>query len=165
MLCHRRFGDDIHLPGSCRLRTAFDGRYASLAITARSGYWPRAASWHLTRPLLAPKAVAVRTAMIAPRSVSTPDAQRSCWPPSAMVTGESNSPALAGLCLPEMGMRLPQDVVCEDPQRAAVACVPAFSYAFQPIVDVVAREVYSYEALIRGRANEPAFRVLPPASD
>ena len=77
-----------------------------------------------------------------------------------MVTGESNSPALAGLRLPEMDMRLPQDVVCEDPRRAAVACVPAFSYAFQPIVDVVAREVYSYEALIRGRANEPAFRVL-----
>jgi EAL domain-containing protein (putative c-di-GMP-specific phosphodiesterase class I) len=38
--------------------------------------------------------------------------------------------------------------------------VPAFSYAFQPIVDTVAREVFSYEALIRGSANEPAFRVL-----
>lgn len=56
-------------------------------------------------------------------------------------------------------MRLRQGVVCEDSQRVAVACVPAFSYAFQPIVDVVAREVYSYEALIRGRANEPAFHV------
>jgi len=59
-----------------------------------------------------------------------------------------------------MDMRLPQGVVCEDPQRVAVAGAPAFSYAFQPIVDVVAREVFSYEALIRGRANEPAFRVL-----
>ncbi len=38
--------------------------------------------------------------------------------------------------------------------------MPAFSYAFQPIVDSVARQVYSYEALIRGRNNEPAFRVL-----
>lgn len=42
----------------------------------------------------------------------------------------------------------------------AIGSAPAFSYAFQPIVDVVAREVFSYEALIRGRANEPAFRVL-----
>lgn len=38
--------------------------------------------------------------------------------------------------------------------------MPSFSYAFQPIVDVVAREVFSYEALIRGAANEPALRVL-----
>jgi EAL domain-containing protein (putative c-di-GMP-specific phosphodiesterase class I) len=59
-----------------------------------------------------------------------------------------------------MDMLLPQAGVCEAPQRVEVPCVPAFSYAFQPIVDVVAREVFSYEALIRGRANEPAFRVL-----
>ena len=59
-----------------------------------------------------------------------------------------------------MDIRLPPGVAGADPQRPAVACVPAFSYAFQPIVDVVAQEVYSYEALIRGRANEPAFRVL-----
>jgi EAL domain-containing protein (putative c-di-GMP-specific phosphodiesterase class I) len=59
-----------------------------------------------------------------------------------------------------MDMRLPPNVPCEDRQRGAVACVPAFSYAFQPIVDVVAREVFSQEALIRGRANEPALRVL-----
>lgn len=38
--------------------------------------------------------------------------------------------------------------------------VPAFSYAFQPIVDMLAREVRSYEALIRGRANEPALQIL-----
>ena len=43
---------------------------------------------------------------------------------------------------------------------ASPSLAPAFSYAFQPIVDTVAREVFSYEALIRGRANEPAFRVL-----
>jgi EAL domain-containing protein (putative c-di-GMP-specific phosphodiesterase class I) len=59
-----------------------------------------------------------------------------------------------------MDTRSPLVVVCEDPQRVAVACVPEFSYAFQPIVDVVSREVYSYEALIRGRANESAFHVL-----
>ena len=59
-----------------------------------------------------------------------------------------------------MDTRSPQAALCEDSQRAAVACVPAFSYAFQPIVDIVTREIYSYEALIRGLANEPAFRVL-----
>jgi EAL domain-containing protein (putative c-di-GMP-specific phosphodiesterase class I) len=59
-----------------------------------------------------------------------------------------------------MDMRLPPGVAGADPQPIVVACVPAFSYAFQPIVDVVAREVFSYEALIRGRANEPAFRIL-----
>ena len=43
---------------------------------------------------------------------------------------------------------------------APPSAVPAFSYAFQPIVDTIAREVFSYEALIRGPGNEPAFRVL-----
>lgn len=42
-----------------------------------------------------------------------------------------------------------------DPQS-----LPAFSFAFQPIVDANARQVHSYEALIRGRAGEPAFSVL-----
>ena len=59
-----------------------------------------------------------------------------------------------------MDMRLPLGVAGGDPQRPPADGLPAFSYAFQPIVDVVAQEVYSYEALIRGRANEPAFRVL-----
>ena len=59
-----------------------------------------------------------------------------------------------------MDMRLPPAAACGDLRGVAAACAPEFSYAFQPIVDVVAREVYSYEALIRGRANEPAFRVL-----
>jgi len=45
------------------------------------------------------------------------------------------------------------------------ALAPAFSYAFQPIVDTVAREVFSYEALIRGPANEPAVRVLEQVPD
>ena len=53
-----------------------------------------------------------------------------------------------------------------DPQCARIAGLPLFSYAFQPIVDVIARKVFSYEALIRGQADEPAFRVLErvPAS-
>ena len=59
-----------------------------------------------------------------------------------------------------MGKPLPPGIACGDPRGDAVACVPEFSYAFQPVVDVVAREVYSYEALIRGRANEPAFRIF-----
>lgn len=41
-----------------------------------------------------------------------------------------------------------------------VVQAPAFSYAFQPIVNVEARQVVSYEALVRGPGNEPAFHVL-----
>jgi len=60
----------------------------------------------------------------------------------------------------------PQAVVLRESLRAVAApCVPEFSYAFQPIVDVVSRQVYSYEALIRGRANEPAFHVLERVPD
>lgn len=35
-----------------------------------------------------------------------------------------------------------------------------FSYAFQPIVDVAARQVFAHEALVRGLAGEPAATVL-----
>ncbi|MGV6488359.1 EAL domain-containing protein [Stenotrophomonas bentonitica] len=35
-----------------------------------------------------------------------------------------------------------------------------FSYAFQPIVDIQAREVFAHEALVRGPAGEPADTVL-----
>jgi EAL domain-containing protein (putative c-di-GMP-specific phosphodiesterase class I) len=38
--------------------------------------------------------------------------------------------------------------------------LPAYSYAFQPIVNVVGRQVYSVEALVRGAAGEPAWSVL-----
>jgi EAL domain-containing protein (putative c-di-GMP-specific phosphodiesterase class I) len=48
---------------------------------------------------------------------------------------------------------------------ASPSLAPAFSYAFQPIVDTVAREVFSYEALIRGPANEAAFRILELVPD
>jgi EAL domain-containing protein (putative c-di-GMP-specific phosphodiesterase class I) len=37
---------------------------------------------------------------------------------------------------------------------------PNFTFAFQPIVDAIMREVFSYEALIRGSGNEPASQVL-----
>jgi EAL domain-containing protein (putative c-di-GMP-specific phosphodiesterase class I) len=37
---------------------------------------------------------------------------------------------------------------------------PSFTFAFQPIVDVKAREVFSYEALIRGPSGESAYQVL-----
>ena len=40
----------------------------------------------------------------------------------------------------------------------AAASLPAYSYAFQPIVDVPGRKVYSVEALVRGAAGEPAAR-------
>jgi blue light- and temperature-responsive anti-repressor len=50
------------------------------------------------------------------------------------------------------------DAAVQPPSPAAHA--PDFSYAFQPIVDTVACEVFSYEALIRGPAGESAWSVL-----
>jgi len=50
----------------------------------------------------------------------------------------------------EGGMRL-------GPQGASD---PDFTFAFQPIVDTQAREVVSYEALIRGLGNESAYQIL-----
>lgn len=38
--------------------------------------------------------------------------------------------------------------------------LPAYSYAFQPIIDAVGQQVYSVEALVRGTAGEPAWSVL-----
>jgi EAL domain-containing protein (putative c-di-GMP-specific phosphodiesterase class I) len=43
--------------------------------------------------------------------------------------------------------------------RPNAAC-PEFTFAYQPIIDVVERKIVSYEALVRGRANEPAFKVF-----
>lgn len=45
--------------------------------------------------------------------------------------------------------------------------MPGYSYAFQPIVDVLGRRVVSYEALIRGAKAESAASVLQavPAAD
>lgn len=38
--------------------------------------------------------------------------------------------------------------------------LPAFSHAFQPIVDTLARRVVSHEALVRGPSQEPAHSIL-----
>jgi EAL domain-containing protein (putative c-di-GMP-specific phosphodiesterase class I) len=40
-----------------------------------------------------------------------------------------------------------------------------FSFAFQPIVDTGTRSIFSYEALVRGPANEPAGHVLGRLND
>jgi blue light- and temperature-responsive anti-repressor len=37
-----------------------------------------------------------------------------------------------------------------------ISKIPEFSFAYQPIVDIETRTVFAYEALVRGRANEPA---------
>jgi len=41
---------------------------------------------------------------------------------------------------------------------------PHFTFAFQPIIDMRAREVVSYEALIRGPGNKPAGQILDQVS-
>ena len=41
---------------------------------------------------------------------------------------------------------------------------PAFSFAFQPIVDAVAHKIVAWEALIRGTWDEPAWQVLNQVS-
>jgi len=41
---------------------------------------------------------------------------------------------------------------------------PEFSFAFQPIVDTNTRQVLSYEALIRGPGNKPAYQILQQVS-
>jgi EAL domain-containing protein (putative c-di-GMP-specific phosphodiesterase class I) len=46
------------------------------------------------------------------------------------------------------------------PPRLAVR--GRYAFAFQPIVDVRARRVVSYEALVRGAGGEPAWQVLDP---
>ena len=46
------------------------------------------------------------------------------------------------------------------PHHSQAIPLPAYSYAFQPIIDVVQNTVYSYEALLRGAHNEPAATVF-----
>lgn len=45
-------------------------------------------------------------------------------------------------------------------QTSAKVRPPGFTYAFQPIIHAARREVFSYEALIRGEHNEPAGYLL-----
>ena len=47
----------------------------------------------------------------------------------------------------------PSPAIADAPERE-------YTFAFQPIVDTVARRIFSHEALIRGRGNEGAARVL-----
>lgn len=60
----------------------------------------------------------------------------------------------------------PSDFVPLASDHDCLACGEAaslgfsFSYAYQPIVDVVARRVWGHEALVRGPAGEPAGSVL-----
>lgn len=42
---------------------------------------------------------------------------------------------------------------------------PDFSFAFQPIVNVSARSIVSYEALVRGREQQSALQVLQSVND
>lgn len=60
------------------------------------------------------------------------------------------SPALAGKC-DHCTARGPLDF--------------KFTFAFQPIVDVARREIFSYEALVRGPNGESAFWVLNQVTD
>jgi EAL domain-containing protein (putative c-di-GMP-specific phosphodiesterase class I) len=41
-----------------------------------------------------------------------------------------------------------------------ISKIPEFSFAYQPIVDIETRTVFAYEALVRGRANEPAGAIF-----
>lgn len=43
--------------------------------------------------------------------------------------------------------------------------LPAYSYAYQPIVDVQRQEVVAFEALVRGSKNESAYSVLQAVGD
>ncbi|QQR40259.1 EAL domain-containing protein [Devosia rhizoryzae] len=50
---------------------------------------------------------------------------------------------------------------CKDGQEFPVA----FTMAFQPIVDVVAREIWGYEALVRGTEGQGAYSVLSAVTE
>jgi blue light- and temperature-responsive anti-repressor len=43
--------------------------------------------------------------------------------------------------------------------------IPAFSFAFQPIVNVRLGQIVSFEALVRGINNEPAWKILQQVSN
>jgi EAL domain-containing protein (putative c-di-GMP-specific phosphodiesterase class I) len=65
-----------------------------------------------------------------------------------------------------MRVELPAAVAFADLDDAArPVALPAFAYAFQPIVNTRDREVHSYEALIRGPEGQPAWSVLERVSD
>jgi EAL domain-containing protein (putative c-di-GMP-specific phosphodiesterase class I) len=59
-----------------------------------------------------------------------------------------------------MYLNSPEISALQDAVRRAAGPAAEFSFAFQPIVDTVARRVIAYEALMRGPANEPALTVF-----
>jgi len=63
-----------------------------------------------------------------------------------------------------MDMRWPAQFAGLEALAVAAAAWPRYSYAFQPIIDVDARRVVSYEALIRGPGGEAAPSVLDRVS-
>jgi EAL domain-containing protein (putative c-di-GMP-specific phosphodiesterase class I) len=62
-------------------------------------------------------------------------------------------------------------VTTENSSKTCAACkdgaaLPfSFSMAFQPIVDVEAKRVYAYEALVRGTAGESAYSILSQVTE
>lgn len=63
-----------------------------------------------------------------------------------------------------------KDIPLVDKTSACHACrsspeLPEISFAFQPIVDVEKRNIYAFEALVRGAAGEPAASVLSCLTD
>jgi blue light- and temperature-responsive anti-repressor len=59
-----------------------------------------------------------------------------------------------------MDMRLPPGVAHLATRTGTPPALPAFSYAYQPIVDGLTGETHAYEALIRGPAGEASSTVL-----
>jgi len=59
-----------------------------------------------------------------------------------------------------------RQVTCQDCLQAASEKLGfQFSMAFQPIVDVVDKSIFAYEALVRGPKNEPAGSILSQIND
>ena len=59
----------------------------------------------------------------------------------------------------------PEEVLRSGCDRCREEVAFAFTFAFQPIVDVARREVFGYEALVRGPQGEPAMTVLGRVDD
>ena len=59
----------------------------------------------------------------------------------------------------------PEEVLRSGCDRCREEVAFAFTFAFQPIVDVAQREVFGYEALVRGPQGEPAMTVLGRVDD
>lgn len=66
--------------------------------------------------------------------------------------------SLTGTVVPELPAEAPvPHAAASDPQ---VSSSPRYTFAFQPIINAAEGDIFSYEALIRGPAGEPAGHVL-----